>query len=580
MSQLNVGRVSVSGGIQLPSYTSSNLPTTGISPGFMIYNSTENVVKIWDGSRWKNVNESKTEGFGGEVYDWGPYRVHRFTSSGAFTVTNTSSNSFMDVMLIAGGGGGGSSSVNCSNGGGGAGGLVYRQSMQIPVGSFPVVIGAGGLTATANAAVQGTNGGDTTFMGLTAIGGGGGGAGSGVDGGRGRNGGSGGGGSQPFSGPISTGLQPSSPSGGFGRNGGAANNSGPEWGGGGGGGAGEVGQDGTSVLGGRGGNGISLDIAGTFQHYAGGGGGANCGNPVCTMVPGGLGGGGNASCQKGSDGGNGYGGGGAGTGWQSGWRGGGNGGNGVVIIKYLRNDLDPTIGTTQSNPASHVGAILAANPTASSGLYWIKPPIWSGSAQQVYCDMSDGGWMMVSSSNAASTVIPGGTGRNSSAYFLSRSGVLGTPDPNTDYIIGSLINDLMFQEVRVLAWGRGSTNGTTTFASRGTWISATWPLGTSGQTRLIEVRPRNVVTLGGNSTLSSLAAHFVLDGVQRDFVADGVFNANAQQSTIGGVGVQGVNGDPFSGCYLGHGSAEGSFEGWYDVANASADCQGYTTWVR
>jgi hypothetical protein len=42
-------------------------------------------------------------------------------------------------------------------------------------------------------------------------------------------------------------------------------------------------------------------------------------------------------------------------------------------------------------------------------LYWMKPAGYTGSAQQVYCWMSGGGWMLVSSNDAGSTVIPSGT---------------------------------------------------------------------------------------------------------------------------------------------------------------------------
>lgn len=581
MSQINVGKVNASGGVQLPSYTTSNLPTTGISSGFMAYDSSENTVKFWNGTKWLRMGESQVEAYGGETYDWGNYRIHRFTGSGAFRVVSAPTGTTFDVLMVGGGGGGGCAAGNCSNGGGGAGGLVYRAGQQISTGSYPVVIGAGGSGQQAPSTTKSPNGGDTTFLGLTALGGGSGGSGGGTDGGRGNAGGSGGGGSHPYSGPTAAGLQPTSGSGGFGNSGGGASNAAPEWGGGGGGGAGGNGGDGAANIGANGGPGRSYDISGPLVYYAGGGAGANCGNPVCTWVPGGLGGGGNAWCRVGNDGADGYGGGGGGGGYSGSVFSGGRGGNGVVIVRYIKSTIDPAIGSSQSNPAISALHILSANPSASSGLYWIKPNDFA-TAQQIYCDMTNdgGGWMLVASSNASSSTIPGGTSRNSTSYYLNRSGSLGTPSPDNDYIIGSMINTLMYQEAKVIAFGRGTTNGSTSFSSRGTWVSAQWRLNSVGSSRLIEVNPRSIVSIGGNSSLSSSASFFVLDGVQRDFVADGSFNANANQSTLGGVGVAGSNGDPNSGCYLGHGSNEGSFEGWYDSSNAVTDCQGYTTWVR
>lgn len=55
------------------------------------------------------------------------------------------------------------------------------------------------------------------------------------------------------------------------------------------------------------------------------------------------------------------------------------------------------IGLSQGSPATSASAILAANPAATSGLYWIKPSGYTGDAFQVYCDMStaSGGWMHV-----------------------------------------------------------------------------------------------------------------------------------------------------------------------------------------
>lgn len=228
-----------------------------------------------------------------------------------------------------------------------------------------------------------------------------------------------------------------------------------------------------------------------------------------------------------------------------------------------------------NNPATSARQILELFPDSSNGLYWIKSD--SAAPQQVYCDMENGGWMLVASNDARDGLIPGGTQRNTAEYFLNRPESLGIPSPNKDYVIGSLIEALDFTQVRIFGWGYGFTNNAYSWPNNlGDHIIAEWSLTTTGTERLTEIVPRANVTLSGNSTISPSAAYFILDAVQNDID----FNANSQQSTLGAAGVANANGDPSNGCYLGHGLSEGSFEGWYDGSNVRRDTQGYTTWVK
>jgi len=241
-----------------------------------------------------------------------------------------------------------------------------------------------------------------------------------------------------------------------------------------------------------------------------------------------------------------------------------------------------------SLPAIKDGSTAAlAAPTAqhlynlgirARGLYWIKPTGYGSSAQQVFCDFdSDGGWMLVASNNALQTIIPGGTSRNTSSYYLNRNGSIGVSNPNGDYVIGSMIDSLNFSNVKILAWGYQSTNGTYSYPSNlGTYVSAKWALTTTGGSRYTEKVARGSVTIGGNGTVAPAANYFVLDAVQND----AGFNANTNQSTLGAAGVHSSRGDLSDGCYLGHGISEGSYEGWYNTNSTVNDCQGYTTWVR
>ncbi|NNU82255.1 hypothetical protein HMH01_17660, partial [Halovulum dunhuangense] len=177
------------------------------------------------------------------------YCVHSFAGDGQFTVLNEPLDA--DYLIVGGGGGAGT-------GGGGAGGF-FEGSTSLGQGSYPVIVGIGGIGST-SLTTPGGNGGDSIAFGITAGGGGGGGRGEGGSG-AGRNGscdgGSGGGASktnQSF--PGGTGCAP-----GFD---GFSNTSNDTRGGGGGGAGGDA-----SFA--SGGDGRSSTITGSQVFYAGGG---------------------------------------------------------------------------------------------------------------------------------------------------------------------------------------------------------------------------------------------------------------------------------------------------------------------
>ena len=158
-------------------------------------------------------------------------KVQSFSSPGTWTAPTGVTS--VEVLVVAGGGGTGWD----VGGGGGGGGVLYAQSFPVSAGTpYPITVGSGGASATGSA-VKGTNGGNSTFSALTAIGGGGGGAypanGGGLPGGS-----CGGGGDQWADG--GTGTQGPGPGGatGYGFPGGR---SGQAWAGAGGGGAGGTG---------------------------------------------------------------------------------------------------------------------------------------------------------------------------------------------------------------------------------------------------------------------------------------------------------------------------------------------------
>ncbi len=176
---------------------------------------------------------------GGTITTSGGYTIHKFTSSGTFTATGSGNIDY----LVVGAGGAGSKGDNLSGGGGGGGGVLHSENVAFASGSYSIVVGA-------------SSGLNSSFNGLTAIGGGY---------GWGASGGSGGGGGASWGGG-GTGTA------GQGYNGGAAN----RYAGGGGGGAGGPGVAApTSWEGGAGGPGFTSSITGSPITYAIGGRGAN-----------------------------------------------------------------------------------------------------------------------------------------------------------------------------------------------------------------------------------------------------------------------------------------------------------------
>lgn len=263
---------------------------------------------------------------GGTMQQVGNFKFHLFTDTAQFQVIKEATDparNLTKLFMIGGGAGGGFGHAACGGGGGGAGGYIYKLTYQLSsgVGIYTFVIGSGGTYGSAGS--PSTNGGNTTFDGLIAIGGG---RGLSNDYPNGGIGGSGGGG---IGNAITTGAAGTVDQGNAGGNGVTA----PNYNGGGGGGAGAVGQNATSSKGGDGGIGILINLLGANTYYGGGGGGGAYYQK--TPGTGGLGGGGNGSVLAiATDGTVNTGGGGGGSGF-NGNQLSGRGGKGVGIIGYL-----------------------------------------------------------------------------------------------------------------------------------------------------------------------------------------------------------------------------------------------------
>lgn len=220
----------------------------------------------------------------------------------------------VDALIIGGGGDWGAREFEAkiSSAGGGAGDMVEVSGESVVVGDYTITVGLASSS-------QGNNGGSSSALGYTAIGGG-----KGANGGstNGSNGGSGGAGGENASGGSATGN-------GFGNSGGkGANPSGsvrPS--GGGGGGAGGAGQNG-GVNGGNGGAARNNSITGTSRPYCGGGNGGKA-HGITSSV----------GALPASD----YGRGGTSNGVSTGWS--KTAQNGVVIIRYQTGTILATGGT-------------------------------------------------------------------------------------------------------------------------------------------------------------------------------------------------------------------------------------------
>lgn len=255
--------------------------------------------------------------------------IKKFLTSESWVVPGDVTS--VKVLVVAGGGGGGGS----FGGGGGGGGLIYNSTYSVtPNDTMAITVGTGGNGGTGVIDGYGSNGLNSIFGSLVAVGGGGGGSYYPSTGGstEGKAGGSGGGASTSEEAFHAT-IGGASTSG-QGNIGGNSFTRTPYIAGG-GGGAGNIG--GTAVTnGGNGGNGLSYDISGISTYYSGGGGGAayTYSNGSLPGVAG-LGG---ASDGKGGNAENAVaaidntGGGGGGGGYSNG--NGGTGGSGIVIISY------------------------------------------------------------------------------------------------------------------------------------------------------------------------------------------------------------------------------------------------------
>lgn len=296
--------------------------------------------------------------------------TYNVTVNAVLPITGVGVSSEIQVLVVAGGGGGGSD----MGGGGGGGGVIFNPIFNLQASSTPytIVVGAGGAgTPNGTNMPKGTNGSNSTFNGLVAIGGGGGASTHNSNLSPAGNGGSGGGAS---GGGTPAGTNGGAP--GFGTTGQGFNGADGRgtWYPGGGGGAGGPGLSQPAT----GGPGIQYPAISTF-YWAGGGGGSgfssNGGN-------GGIGGGGGGAFSQtlggvginngtggqignntpGGNAGANTGAGGGGGAYHNSNNKGGNGGSGIVIIKYQgAPKAEGGIITIENGYTTHTFTTIGAN---------------------------------------------------------------------------------------------------------------------------------------------------------------------------------------------------------------------------
>ena len=272
--------------------------------------------KVWryDGTAWAPFSgavgaASYTNTPTGSYTDAGiDYSYITFTGTGNFEIDVAG---FVSMLVVAGGGSGGKS----MGGGAGAGGYVDASDVYFAVGTYTVVVGAGGPTQGGS---QALNGNPSSVGLIVTLGGGGGGNSNGLGASGGSGGGSGGGS-----------YLPQGNDGGLNRAGGSntARN-------GGGGSPTEVGYSGT--VSGNGANGISSSITGSAVILAAGG-GAGSYNGTAGVGGSSIGGSGTTNNNAASAGQVNTGSGGGGGGYPGSGAGGdgGAGGSGIVTIRTV-----------------------------------------------------------------------------------------------------------------------------------------------------------------------------------------------------------------------------------------------------
>ena len=280
--------------------------------------------------------------------------------------------------------------------------------------------------------------------------------------------------------------------------------------------------------------------------------------------------------------------------------GGGSNGYQLVINWALlkKKDVIDQRGSWQRPFTSLADADAAGVP---DGMYWFINPI--GEKEHLFVAQFDdekgfpansgSRWALVSSNNGGDRKHDSGTNKNHTTYRLGRNGdqSWGIGNPDADFIVGNFIEQFKFEWCKIYGWGYDEmdeynlSNNAATFKYKDdNALAVTWRPGAGENQKTHGNYSPN--GLNSRTERAWCNCHTTWDSGYYNFTyavvdsvrMDGGLNANGNQSTIGGSG--NASGDPSGGCHIGHGSSQGSGEGWYAGDSQHRDAQGYTTWIR
>lgn len=294
---------------------------------------------------------------------------------------------------------------------------------------------------------------------------------------------------------------------------------------------------------------------------------------------------------------------------------GGDGAHGMVVIRYALDDAPVASDFAYPSASNYPGAFIRDG-SSGKGFHSALEAEIAGKAngncyfrnafnveKELYihtftstspdCDggtiptSSLGTYILIASNNWGTGTFPSGTSRNDWAYQVDRgadnqdTASDQTANPNGDYLIGAYVHSLTYHRIKIFGWGWDRAADNLNFPNDcPDMMDATWQAGGIhyNVTKSNVTEYTNAGTQG-TPALHPNAQHYCGDGIYGDWG----FNANSNQCTIGGVGTGSTTfnlADSSTGCLTGHGSTEGTGEGWYINVENQNDCRGYTTWVR
>lgn len=228
---------------------------------------------------------------------------------------------------------------------------------------------------------------------------------------------------------------------------------------------------------------------------------------------------------------------------------------------------------------------VVGNPDEDSetGLYTISTSNYS---QDIFFDMeNDGGdWMLVASNYRSDDTIPNGTSRYNTQFEINRPGyedaLIGNSgiSPSGDYIIGPILDEINWSEVRVVGWDRNNTSSNNTYEDAmnlnvNNRVKGIWSVSDgSTEDKLKEKQNLNNVDI---STYNTSIYESRIDVFYADGIKTATSNSNENQVTIGGAGR--TEGQVST--WFGHGS-DGNSEGWYNSSGNHGNSLGWATFVR